>query len=127
MPPRPKETRNKEASNKIADRHAIARADEQVSVRNAVGLWAEQNTRPEANDREDRVKEKIQVVSGFLAFVGKHPGEVTPLDVRAWRTHLEQRGHRSASVYARISRVSSFYRWLPLEDSCYCGGGCVRS
>jgi len=52
------------------------------------------------------------VVSGFLAFVGKHPGEVTPLDVRAWRTHLEQRGHRSASVYARISRVSSFYRWL---------------
>src|SRR5205823_3951562 len=49
---------------------------------------------------------------GFFAFTGKHPADVTPADVIAWRSHLESQGQTQATVYARVSRLSSFYRWL---------------
>ena len=32
-------------------------------------------------------------------------------DVQAWREQLEAR-HKLATVYARISRLSSFYEWV---------------
>jgi integrase len=33
------------------------------------------------------------------------------VDVRAWRSSLEARGLKPATVYARLSRLSSFYEW----------------
>src|SRR4029079_9577849 len=45
-------------------------------------------------------------------FSGKHPGEVTPEDVSRWRRELESRGLKPATVYARVSRVSAFFRCL---------------
>jgi integrase len=83
-----------------------------IALGNAIELWAQSNTRPETVDREDRVKDKLTAVRTFFSFVGKHPGEVTPADVAVWRQHLESLSQKPATVYARLSRLSSFYRWL---------------
>src|SRR5919205_3326880 len=79
---------------------------------NAIHMWAQSNTRPETFERDYKLQDKIAIVRAFFAFIGKHPGEVTPADVAAWRRHLESLGQKPATVYARLSRLSSFYRWL---------------
>ncbi|MFP5265218.1 MAG: tyrosine-type recombinase/integrase [Blastocatellia bacterium] len=83
-----------------------------VALRNAIRLWAEQTTRPETHERDSKLGDKRQAVTRFFAFVGKHPGEVTTLDVEAWRAHLEAAGNKATTIYTRISRLSSFYKWL---------------
>src|SRR5215211_419223 len=98
------------ATEKEALAHSLS--DSEVALQNAIRLWAEQNTRPETHEREDRLGDKMQAVSRFFAFAGKHPGDVRPADVEAWRAHLEAAGNKPATIYARISRLSSFYRWL---------------
>jgi integrase len=87
-------------------------SDSKVALQNATRLWAERTTRPETYERDSKVGDKMQAVSRFFAFVGKHLGEVTPLDIEAWRVHLEAAGNKPATVYTRISRLSSFYKWL---------------
>jgi integrase len=80
-------------------------------VENAIVLWAEGSTRPETRDREERLRDKQQIIRSFLSYVGKHPGEVEPMDVRVWRKHLESEKSEN-TVYSYLSRVSSFYEWL---------------
>jgi integrase len=65
----------------------------------------------ETRDREERLRDKKQIIRSFLNFIGKHPGEVGPTDVRAWRKHLESLKSEN-TVYSYLSRVSSFYEWL---------------
>jgi integrase len=91
---------------------ALAAPDSGAALRNATGLWAEQNTRPETLARAEKLRDKITAVTSFFDFSGKHPGEVTPEDVSRWKAELERRGLKPATVYARVSRVSAFYRWL---------------
>lgn len=54
----------------------------------------------------------MRVIDSFFAFTGKHPGDVKPEDVRRWREHLESRRQKPATIYARVSRVSAFFKWL---------------
>jgi integrase/recombinase XerC len=91
---------------------ALAVPDSAAALRNAVSLWAEQNTRPETLARPEKLRDKITAVISFFDFSGKHPGEVTPEDVSRWRERMESRSLKPATVYARVSRVSAFYRWL---------------
>ena len=80
-------------------------------VENAIILWAEASTRTETRDREERLRDKQQIIRSFLNYVGKHPGDVDPMDVRAWRKHLESEKSEN-TVYSYLSRVSSFFEWL---------------
>jgi integrase/recombinase XerD len=91
---------------------ALAAPDPEAALRNAVQLWAEQNTRPETLARVEKLRDKVTAVTSFFDFAGKHPGDVTPAEVSRWRAEMEARGLKPATVYARISRVSAFYRWL---------------
>jgi len=91
---------------------ALARADTQAALRTAIQFWADSSTRAETFERAAKLHDKTQVVGSFFAFTGKHPGEVKPEDVRAWREHLESKGQKPATVYARVSRVSAFFKWL---------------
>ena len=80
-----------------SDNHALAPRTDGVQVgqvladpiENAIDLWAEASTRAETRDREERLRDKKHIVRSFLDYVSKHPGEVDPADVRAWRKHLE--------------------------------------
>lgn len=94
------------------EEQALVRPDERLALWNAIELWAQSNTRPETFERNYKLQDKIVAVRAFFAFANKHPGEVTPTDVATWRQHLESLGQKPATVYARLSRLSSFYRWL---------------
>lgn len=85
------------------------RAD--VALNNAVALWADTTTAPTSLRRRDLIHDKQAAARAFFAFVGKRPSEVTPLDVTEWRRALESRGLKPATVYARLSRLSSFFEW----------------
>lgn len=81
-----------------------------LALRNAVRLWADATTDATSVCRADLLRSKYQIVCSFFEGLGKHSAEVTPLDVKAWRERLEER-HKQATVYARVSRLSSFYEW----------------
>jgi integrase len=83
-----------------------------LALQNAIHLWAAATTDAESACCEDLLRSKRQAVSSFFVHAGKHPGEVTALDVKSWRDALEGKGFKPATVYARISRLSSFYTWV---------------
>lgn len=79
-----------------APSQALAAADPAAALRNAVNLWAEQNTRPETLARAEKLRDKVSAVTSFFNSAGRHPGEVTPDDVSRWRGEMErgaQAGH----------------------------------
>jgi len=82
------------------------------ALANAIDLWAKGSTRPETFDRDTKLQDKMAAVVRFFAFTGKHPGDVTPMDVERWRAHLQQLGRTPSTIYTGLSRISSFYRWL---------------
>src|SRR5215210_3698949 len=86
-------------------------SDIQAALRSALSLWADATTDPTTRRREELLRGKPKVVEDFFAFVEKHPGEVSPEDVKRWQRQLEER-LRPATVYVRISLLSSFYEWL---------------
>jgi integrase/recombinase XerD len=81
------------------------------ALQNAIVLWADATTDAGTDRRPDLLRDKQHAVIAFFEFTGKHPAEVTPLDVKTWQAELEAQGLSPATVYARISRVSSFYHW----------------
>src|SRR3954463_13741216 len=106
------ETQSKPEGEVAAPSEALTAPDPVAALRNAAALWAEQNTRPETLARAEKLKDKVSAVTSFFDFAKKHPGDVTPEDVSRWRAEMERRGLKPATVYARVSRVSAFYRWL---------------
>jgi integrase/recombinase XerD len=89
----------------------VQRIDE-VALRNAVTLWAEATTDGSSDRMLDLRRDKVQAVSSFFAYAAKHPAEVCPGDVRSWRESLALSGLKPNTVYARVSKLSSFYGWL---------------
>jgi integrase len=83
-----------------------------LALLNAIHLWAAATTDAESACCQELLRSKRHAVSSFFAHAGKHPGEVTALDVHNWRNALEAKEFKPATVYARISRLSSFYAWL---------------
>jgi integrase len=95
------------------DQAALVRqgTDLQAALRSALSLWADATTDATTRRRGELLKGKPRVIEDFFAFVEKHPGKVTPEDVKRWQHRLEER-LRPATVYVRISLLSSFYEWL---------------
>lgn len=91
---------------------AAADGGDKPAVLNAISLWAESCTLLDAGRREDLLRDKRRAVEAFFAFTGKHPGDVTPQDVKRWQESLAGKGLRPNTVYVRTSFVSSFYEWL---------------
>lgn len=96
------------------------REDAAVVLRHALRLWAEASTAPSTERRGELQGYKQRVVSSFFSFVGKSPGEISALDVEAWRDRLarpkpEGLGLRPNTVYARVCFLSSFFEWAMRE------------
>jgi site-specific recombinase XerD len=77
----------------------------------AIELWASASTGVTSRRRGEVLQNKQKVVQAFFGWVRKSPVEVEPADVRAWCDRMRDEGKRPATVYARISFLSSFYRW----------------
>lgn len=85
--------------------------DEDQSVLAALQVWAEKTTASASYRRGDLLRDKLGSVRSFFSYSGKHPFTVKPLDCMAWRKHLEK-SYKPNTVYARMSRLSSFFGWL---------------
>jgi site-specific recombinase XerD len=83
----------------------------EFALRTALHLWATATTDAESHCRRDLLRAKQQAAAEFFSHCRKLPGEVRPDDVEGWRKALEERGFKPATVYARLSRLSSFYEW----------------
>jgi integrase/recombinase XerC len=80
-------------------------------LRTAIELWASASTGVSSRRRGEVLQNKQNVVKAFFAWVKKSPGEVEPTDVSGWCDLMREDGKRPATVYARVSFLSSFYRW----------------
>ncbi len=90
--------------------------DTRAALRHALRLWAEASTAPSTERRGEIQSYKRRVVSSFFSFIRKQPGEISALDIEEWRKWLERPkpeglGLRPNTVYARVSFLSSFFRW----------------
>src|SRR4051812_17303601 len=88
------------------------RGDYLPAVRSAIQLWAESSTAADSDRHDDLVRDKRAAVEDFFELTGKHPADVAPSDTHAWREALEARALKPNTVYSRVSRLSSFYRWM---------------
>ena len=101
-----------EATQALTPSRAGADQGDKPAVLNAISLWADSCTLPDAGRREDLLRDKRRAVEAFFDFTGKHPGDVTPQDVKRWQESLAGKGLRPNTVYVRTSFISSFYEWL---------------
>lgn len=85
---------------------------EELALRNAIRLWADSSTIPDSARREDLLRDKGRAVKSFFTFTRKHPGEVSPQDVKDWQASLEGDELRPSTIYVRLSFLSSFYEWV---------------
>jgi integrase/recombinase XerC len=99
-------------SQKLIGRGQTAVAEQQSALKTATGLWAEATTAATTQRRDEVMHDKVAAVTGFFDFIKKHPAAVKSQDVQAWRLKLEVDHLKPATVYARISRLSSFYTWV---------------
>lgn len=81
-----------------------------------VSLWADATTDADSPRRLEYLKGKARCVGDFFEYSGKGPEAITELDVKAWQAHLESQDQTAATVYAKLSRVSSFYTWMLASD-----------
>lgn len=88
-----------------------------LALLNAIHLWTVATTDVESHCRQELLKAKREAVASFFKHVSLHPDEVRPADVERWRAHLETSRFKPATVYARISRLSSFYEWVMKEPT----------
>jgi integrase len=103
----------------VIEQTALAVADKRdVALRTAIEVWAAGSTSGTTRRREELIAKKRRVVEGFFAKIGKDPGEVTPVDVQEWCDRMRREdGHlpAAATIYARVSFLSSFYAWAQRE------------
>jgi integrase len=80
-----------------------------------LATWANATTDPDSPRRADLLRDKTNAVAWFFAYTGKAPATIQPDDVLRWQRQLEADGLATETIYAYISRISSFYRWA-LQD-----------
>src|SRR5919202_2668094 len=73
-----------------------------------VGLWANATTDQSSPRLHDLLRDKTNVVMGFLDFCHKPPALVTTEDVGAFQSELAADGLQHATVYTYLHHVSSF-------------------
>ncbi|MDQ3255445.1 MAG: tyrosine-type recombinase/integrase [Acidobacteriota bacterium] len=87
------------------------------ALHHAIRLWADSSTSADSARRADLLRDKQAAITAFFSFIKKHPGDVTPFDVKAWQAEMQRsgegkRGLLPASIYVRTSFLSSFYAWV---------------
>ncbi|HYO62773.1 MAG TPA: tyrosine-type recombinase/integrase [Pyrinomonadaceae bacterium] len=91
--------------------------DDALALRNAVSLWADATTDAGSARRGDLLRDKARAVAAFFAYAAKHPAHVLPADVKGWQREQERAGLSRATVYTRLSLLSSFFEWVMREPA----------
>jgi len=85
--------------------------DKRPGLQLVSGYWAEGTTDAASPRYTEIVKGKVRMLMAFFDWCQKLPADVHEGDVKAWQEELVERGLSSSTVYAYISRISSFYNW----------------
>src|SRR5947209_9054732 len=85
--------------------------EDDQAILTALEAWAEKTTGSLSYRREELQYDKRSSVLSFFIFTSKHPFSIRTRDCLTWRRQLEER-YKPNTVYARLSRLSSFYNWL---------------
>jgi integrase len=93
----------------MAQNEVISTGENALST--VVNLWAKATTRANSSRRKDLIRDKMKAVTDFFSYTGKPVNLVGPLDVKQWQMYLESQDLAHSTIYAKISRVSSFYNW----------------
>jgi site-specific recombinase XerD len=83
----------------------------QAALRSAIELWSQARTAESVFRRDQLLRKKQETIESFFRYIGKEPHEVDELDVRRWMDWLKEQKISQATLYARVSFLSSFYRW----------------
>ena len=73
------------------------------------------------NDSPATVRAYRSDLSDFIEFLARResraprPGDVEPLDIRAWLAELSSRGVKRSTIARRVSALRSFYDWMRRE------------
>src|ERR1044071_1693006 len=94
-----------------------ARRDESIALRNAVSLWADATTDTASGRRKDLLRDKTKATLSFFELVVKHPAAVLPADVKRWQGPKGGPVRAAATVYTRLSLLSSFFEWAMREPA----------
>jgi integrase/recombinase XerC len=82
-----------------------------AALQTVITLWADHVTDPASPRRRDLLRDKTKAALDFFEFAGRPPAAVGPVEVKNWQAELEAQGLATSTIYAKISRVSSFYNW----------------
>ena len=86
-----------------------------VALRTAIEVLASASTSTATRRRDELIRKKSRVVQNFFGEVGCDPGQVSPADVQEWCDRMRRDGRSPATIYTRVSFLSSFYAWAQRE------------
>ncbi len=91
------------------------------NLQQQVHIWAASCTDANSKRYDDLFRDKVKAlignnpkarVAGFFAFSGKLPEAVNTIDIEQWAAAMQAANLAETTIYARVSRVSSFFDWL---------------
>jgi hypothetical protein len=80
-------------------------------LRTEIERWADATTKLHG-DREARLLEKVEAVTGFFSVANRSPQDIRPPDIRIWRDALETQGCNASTIRDYVGFLSSFFEWL---------------
>lgn len=90
----------------------VTRSPKYSATGAVIRAWANTTTDPTSSRRHDQIRDKVRVVAEFFSFCGNSPEKVTPGVVKLWQAELERKMLALSTIYAKISKISSFYEWM---------------
>lgn len=93
------------------------------SLQPIVDAWAKTCTDLESSHAAHLLRDKREAVMSFFRFTGRPPAACTTQDAQDWIADMEAAGLKQATIYARVSRVSAFYKWVAANAN----GGTVNN
>lgn len=82
------------------------------SLATIVDAWAQTCTDLESAQAAHLLHDKREAVMSFFRFTGRQPAQCTTQDALDWLNDMRDAGLKPATIYARASRVSAFYKWI---------------
>ena len=82
------------------------------NLQTIVDAWAQTCTDLDSIHAAHLLRDKREAVMSFFRFTGRQPAECTTQDALDWIADMRAAGLMPATIYARTSRVSAFYKWV---------------
>ena len=90
----------------------VTRSPKYSAIGAVIRSWANSRTDPTLSRRHYQIRNKVRIVAEFFSFCGNLPEKVVPKVVKLWQVELVRKRFVLSTIYAKISKISSFYKWM---------------